>query len=167
MSFGELALRRIPPIYTEGMDRELLPMLRLAGPVILAEIGWMSMGVVDTIMVGPLGPAAIGAAGMSNSLFFGVAEFGMGVMLGLDALVAANLENAFGKRVLLWGRFGLPALGVNGSAWASVGSRVYMAAFLGCATVGEHRKRGDAHTRTMFVFDAARVRRLLALGLPA
>jgi MATE family multidrug resistance protein len=50
----------------------------------------MSMGIVDTIMVGPLGPAAIGAAGMSNSLFFAVAIFGMGVMLGLDALVATS-----------------------------------------------------------------------------
>jgi len=72
------------------MRRELLPMLKLAGPVILAEIGWMSMGIVDTIMVGPLGPAAIGASGMSNSLFFAVAVFGMGVMLGLDALVATS-----------------------------------------------------------------------------
>ena len=198
-------------------------MLRLAGPVILAEIGWMSMGIVDTIMVGPLGPAAIGASGMSNSLFFAVAVFGMGVMLGLDALVAksygagrlddcvrwlqhgvlvalvvaptimlvfygalttsahwglhpavralaqpymailglgapplllyatfrrylqgihavrpvmvalvtANLVNAFGNWVLIWGHFGLPALGINGSAWATVGARVYMAAFLG------------------------------------
>src|SRR6186997_1874250 len=76
--------------YTERMGRELLPMLTLAGPVILAEIGWMSMGVVDTIMVGPLGPAAIGVSGMSNSLFFAVAVFGMGVMLGLDALVAKS-----------------------------------------------------------------------------
>jgi MATE family multidrug resistance protein len=50
----------------------------------------MSMGVVDTIMVGPLGPAAIGVSGMSNSLFFAVAVFGMGVMLGLDALVAKS-----------------------------------------------------------------------------
>src|SRR5438093_6593809 len=90
MSFGELALRRIPPIYTEGMDRELLPMLRLAGPVVLAEIGWMSMGIVDTIMVGPLGPAAIGATGMSSSLFLAIAIFGMGIMLGLDALVAQS-----------------------------------------------------------------------------
>ena len=65
-------------------------MLKLAGPVILAEIGWMSMGIVDTIMVGPLGPAAIGASGMSNSIFFAVAVFGMGVMLGLDALVATS-----------------------------------------------------------------------------
>jgi len=65
-------------------------MLKLAGPVVLAEIGWMSMGIVDTIMVGPLGPAAIGAAGMSSSLFFAVAVFGMGVMLGLDALVSQS-----------------------------------------------------------------------------
>src|SRR5213594_4638201 len=77
------------PITNHKMT-ELLPTLRLAGPVVLAEIGWMSMGIVDTIMVGPLGPAAIGAAGMSNSLFFAVAVFGMGVMLGLDALVAKS-----------------------------------------------------------------------------
>ena len=32
-------------------------MLRVAIPVVLAELGWMAMGVVDTIMVGPLGPA--------------------------------------------------------------------------------------------------------------
>lgn len=72
------------------MRRELLPLLTLAGPVVMAEIGWMSMGVVDTIMVGPLGPAAIGAAGMGSSLFFAVAVFGMGLMLGLDALVSQS-----------------------------------------------------------------------------
>src|SRR5258705_3085386 len=70
--------------------RELMQMLRLGGPVVLAEIGWMSMGLVDTIMVGPLGPVAIGVSGMSNSLFFAIAIFGMGVMLGLDALVAKS-----------------------------------------------------------------------------
>src|SRR5437660_1325438 len=63
------------------MLRELPPMLRLAGPVVLAEIGWMSMGLVDTIMVGPLGPAAIGVSGMGNSLLiwghFGFPAFGI------------------------------------------------------------------------------------------
>jgi multidrug resistance protein, MATE family len=83
------------------------------------------------------------------------------------ALVTANLVNAFGNWVLIWGRFGVPALGINGSAWATVGARVYMAAFLGVAIVFEHRKRGNAHTRILFAVDAARVRRLLALGLPA
>ena len=31
---------------------ELRPMLRLALPLVIAEIGWMGMGIVDTIMVG-------------------------------------------------------------------------------------------------------------------
>jgi len=43
----------------------------------------------------------------------------------------------------------------------------YMAAFLGFAIVREHRMRGAAHVHVPFAFDAGRVRRLLALGLPA
>ena len=63
-------------------------MLRLAMPVVLAELGWMSMGIVDTIMVAPLGPAAIGAAGIGNALHIAFAIFGMGLLLGLDTLVS-------------------------------------------------------------------------------
>jgi MATE family multidrug resistance protein len=70
------------------LSPELLPLLKLAGPVILAEIGWMSMGIVDTMMVGPLGPAAIGATGLGSGVFTAIAIFGMGLMLGLDALVS-------------------------------------------------------------------------------
>jgi len=69
-------------------------MLRLAIPVVLAELGWMGMGVVDTIMVGPLGPHAIAASGISNSLQISLAIFGMGLLLGLDTLVS----QAFGAR---------------------------------------------------------------------
>jgi MATE family multidrug resistance protein len=69
-------------------------MLRVAIPVVLAELGWMAMGVVDTIMVGPLGPQAIAASGISNSLQMSLAIFGMGLLLGLDTLVA----HAFGAR---------------------------------------------------------------------
>lgn len=67
---------------------ELGPMLRLALPVVLAELGWMSMGIVDTIMVAPLGPAAIGAAGIGTSVHMAFAVFGMGLLLGLDTLVS-------------------------------------------------------------------------------
>jgi multidrug resistance protein, MATE family len=63
-------------------------MLRVAVPVVLAELGWMFMGVVDTIMVGPLGPAAIAAAGVGTSLHMAFAIFGMGLLLGLDTLVS-------------------------------------------------------------------------------
>ena len=69
-------------------------MLRIAIPVVMAELGWMAMGVVDTIMVGPLGPEAIGAAGVGNSMHIAFAIFGMGVLLGLDTLVS----QAFGAR---------------------------------------------------------------------
>ena len=43
------------------------------------------MGIVDTLMVGPLGPAAIGATGMSSAVFTAFAMFAMGLMLVLDA----------------------------------------------------------------------------------
>jgi MATE family multidrug resistance protein len=70
------------------MRSELRALLRLALPVVLAEIGWMSMGLVDTVMVGPLGPSAIAATGMGSGVFTAIAIFGMGLMLGLDALVS-------------------------------------------------------------------------------
>jgi multidrug resistance protein, MATE family len=72
---------------------ELLPTLRIALPVVMAELGWMAMGVVDTVMVGPLGPEAISAAGVGTSMHMGFAVFGMGVLLGLDTLVS----QAFGR----------------------------------------------------------------------
>jgi MATE family multidrug resistance protein len=65
-------------------------MLALASPVVLAELGWMAMGVVDTLMVGPLGPEAIGAVGVGSSLFMALAVFGMGILLGLDTLVSQS-----------------------------------------------------------------------------
>lgn len=67
---------------------ELAPMLRLALPVVLAELGWMSMGIVDTIMVAPLGPAAISAVGLGTSIHMAFTIFGMGLLLGLDTLVS-------------------------------------------------------------------------------
>jgi MATE family multidrug resistance protein len=63
-------------------------MLALAGPVVLAEIGWLAMGFVDTIIVGRLGAEAIGAVGIGTALFGTLAIFGMGLLLGLDTLVS-------------------------------------------------------------------------------
>jgi MATE family multidrug resistance protein len=239
--------------------RELPPLLKLAGPVILAEIGWMVMGIVDTIMVGPLGPAAIGATGMGSGLFTAVAIFGMGLMLGLDAfvsqshgagneaecrrwlhagvwlavavapavmavtwllfasldswglhpdirgpvgdylrvisfgalplllyaalrryligmhvvqpivfaLITANLVNAGANWVLIYGHLGMPALGVEGSAWATTAARVWMAGFLYVAIRNEHRRRADRQPHVPWSFDVPRIRRLITLGFPA
>src|SRR3954447_26194499 len=78
------------------MRKEFKPMLALAAPVVLAELGWVTMGIVDTLMVGRLGPHAIGAVGLAGVLFWGVAVFAMGLLLGLDPLVA----QAFGAGLI-------------------------------------------------------------------
>jgi MATE family multidrug resistance protein len=249
-------------------------MLTLAIPVVMAELGWMTMGLVDTLMVGRIGPEAIGAVGIGSSLFMGVCIFAMGLLLGLDtlvshafgagrihechrwlgyavilslllsvpvtivvlalssalahwgldplvlaltqpyldilawsipplllyasfrrylqgmgvvrpvmvALVLANVLNALVNWILIFGHFGAPAMGVRGSAWATVGARVVMAGvLLGVIVFRERRlvrdtalkfrNRRDANVRDESThesrLDLAPMRRLLALGLPA
>ena len=44
---------------------ELAPTLRLALPLVLAEVGWMSMAIVDTMMVGRLPNSAVAIAAVS------------------------------------------------------------------------------------------------------
>ncbi len=73
-----------------ALCQEFRPTLRLALPLVFAEIGWMSMGLVDTMMVGrlPNSAVAIGATGLGQSLYNSVAIFGGGLLLGLDTFVA-------------------------------------------------------------------------------
>jgi MATE family multidrug resistance protein len=78
------------------LRRELRPTLRLAAPLALAELGWSVMGIVDTVMAGPLGPAALGAGILGNMIFYPLAMSFTGLLLGMDTLVA----QAFGAREL-------------------------------------------------------------------
>ena len=234
-------------------------MVALAVPVVLSELGWMAEGIVDTIMVGKLGPAAIGAVALGNAVCNTPSLFGIGLLLGLDTLVAqafgrkdhdgchrwlaqgvylaclvappvmlliflgsfgfshfginaqvagpatsylrilnwgtlplllyggirrylqgvgdvrvitvtyvgANLLNWFGNWVLIYGKLGLPALGVNGSAISTVVSRVFMAvALLGFAWRYE-RRRGHPLFRHWPGPSLAKLRELVRLGAPA
>jgi len=239
--------------------QELAAMVALAVPVVLSELGWMAMGIVDTIMVGRLGPAAIGAVALGNAVYYTPALFGIGVLLGLDTLVAqaygrkdhdechrwlaqgvylacivtpplmllvflasfgfapfgitpevaapaasylrilnwgtlplllyagtrrylqgvgdvrvitltyvaANLVNWLGNWVLIYGKLGFPALGVNGSAVSTLAARIFMAlALLGFAWRYE-RKRGHPLFRHWAGPSLARLRELARLGVPA
>jgi MATE family multidrug resistance protein len=238
---------------------EFKPMVRLAGPVVVAEIGWVGMGIVDTIMVGRLGPVAIGAVGIGSILFMALAIFGMGLLLGLDtlvsqafgagrlddchrwlvhalaltllvalpmlglaragiwslpywgldpdvlrlaepyltiltlsllpllfyaalrrylqalglvgaitfALVSANIINALGNWVLVFGHAGFPALGTRGSAWATVTSRVYLVVVLVIAVVRCDARHHVSLFDVPWRIEAARLTRLVRLGLPA
>jgi MATE family multidrug resistance protein len=75
-----------------SIRNQIRPVLTLALPLILAEVGWMSMGIVDTIMVGHMAnPAlAISAAALGqvlyNTIAFGIA----GILLGLDTYLAQS-----------------------------------------------------------------------------
>ena len=70
------------------MRSEFRPLLQLAIPVILAELGWMLMGVIDTIMVGRLGAEAIGAVAIGSIIFNTVGLISIGLLLGLDTLIS-------------------------------------------------------------------------------
>ena len=234
-------------------------MFVLATPVVVAELGWMTMGLVDTLMVGRLGPEAIGAVGIGSSLFMGVCIFAMGLLLGLDtlvsqafgagqldechkwlahgvvlslamsvpitfillllssalgswglhpdvlrltqpyldilawsipplllfasfrrylqgmgvvrplmvALVAANVLNLAVNWLLIFGRLGAPAMGVRGSAWATVAARIAMVVFLFGVIVHREHGRRPGLFETSLRIEVARMRRLIALGLPA
>ncbi|HKW97280.1 MAG TPA: MATE family efflux transporter [Bryobacteraceae bacterium] len=237
--------------------QELRPMLRLAAPLVMAELGWMGMGVVDTMMVGRVSARAIGAVSLGSVLFYAVAMFGSGLMLGLDtlvsqafgaenvvdchrslvnavyfslplapalmlivtfwipllgwfginpailretvpylraimwstfplilffalrrylqgmnraapimfALITANLVNIAGNWILVYGNLGAPAMGAEGSGWATCTSRVYLAAVLAVYALYQGRENGLL--RAPLRPDLERIRRLIALGFPA
>jgi multidrug resistance protein, MATE family len=94
--------------------------LRLALPLIIAEVGWMSMGIVDTVMVGrlPDSAVAIGATGLGQSLYHSIAVFGAGLLLGLDTFVS----QAYGRKDLHDARISL----VNGLFLALVLTPILM-----------------------------------------
>jgi MATE family, multidrug efflux pump len=85
-------------LHTREIGQEFRPMLRLAVPLALTELGWLAMGFVDTVMVGrlPDSATAIGAVSLGSTLFYAIGIFGSGTMLGLDTLVA----QAYGARRL-------------------------------------------------------------------
>jgi MATE family multidrug resistance protein len=69
---------------------EIGDMARLAAPIVLAELGWMTMGIVDTMFVGRVSAEAIGAVSLGTVLFYGVSITASGLLLGLDTLVARS-----------------------------------------------------------------------------
>jgi multidrug resistance protein, MATE family len=83
---------------TRDIGQEFRPMLRLAVPMALTELGWLAMAFVDTVMVGrlPDSATAIGAVSLGSTLFYTIGVFGSGIMLGMDTLVA----QAYGARKL-------------------------------------------------------------------
>ena len=63
--------------------------LFLSFPLVVGQIGQLSMSVVDNLMVGKLGPEALAAASIGNVLFHMIMVVGMGISMAITPLVAA------------------------------------------------------------------------------
>ena len=63
-------------------------MARFAMPIVFINLGLQAMGVVDALMVGKLGGAAIAAVALGNFYFFNASVFGMGLLCAIDPVVA-------------------------------------------------------------------------------
>src|SRR5690554_5556344 len=71
----------------------------LAYPVMLSQLGQVSVGIADNMMVGRLGAETLAAASLGNSIFFVIMMFGIGVSMAITPLVAtADGEGKF-KRI--------------------------------------------------------------------
>ena len=245
----------------QTLRAEFRPTLRLAVPLVLAELGWMSMAIVDTMMVGrlPNSAVAISAVSLGGILVHVLAFFGGGLLIGLDtlvsqafgagrredchrsllhgiylslaltpflmtpvwffdpllrfariapdiisvavpyskamawgtlplllyfavrrcmqgmnmvrpisfALVTANIINAVGNWLLIYGRLGAPAMGAVGSGWSTAFARIYLAAILVGYLLWYDQKHRTELLRTPIQPELARIRRLIALGFPA
>ena len=245
----------------QTLRAEFRPTLRLAIPLVLAELGWMSMAIVDTMMVGrlPNSATAISAVSLGGILVHLLAFFGGGLLIGLDtlvsqafgagqredchrslvhgiylsfalapllmapvwffepllryarippdiialtvpyskamawgtlplllyfairrcmqgmnmvrpiafALVTANIINAVGNWLLIYGKLGAPAMGAVGSGWSTAWARIYLAAVLVGYLLWYDRKYRTDLLRTPIQPDLMRIRRLIALGFPA
>ncbi|WII71683.1 MATE family efflux transporter [Bdellovibrio sp. 22V] len=61
---------------------------KLAGPIVVGQVGQNLITLADTIMVGKLGPAALGASAFAGSVFIVFLIFGIGMLSPLTALFA-------------------------------------------------------------------------------
>lgn len=60
---------------------------KLALPVIIAQVGQITIGLVDNMMIGQLGKTQLAAAAFANTLFALPLIFGMGFSMAITPLV--------------------------------------------------------------------------------
>src|SRR6185436_19523176 len=67
---------------------DLRALLKLAVPIVTAQVGVMLMGVVDTIVVGHVSARELAAASLGHLYVFGLAIFAMGTLWSIDPIVS-------------------------------------------------------------------------------
>ena len=62
-------------------------LLRLAGPIVVSQLGAIAMSTTDTLMVGPLGAASLGAAGIGSAVFMAMLVVCTGTLMGMTPVL--------------------------------------------------------------------------------
>ncbi|MHC4548384.1 MAG: MATE family efflux transporter [Planctomycetota bacterium] len=70
------------------MGAEIRVLSRLAWPVVASQAGMMLFGLVDTWMVGRLGARELAAVALADVCLFGSLILGLGLVMGIDPIVA-------------------------------------------------------------------------------
>ena len=80
---------------------ELSPIVSLAAPIVITQLGTMMMGMVDMWMVGRVGTSALAAVALGDTWAFGTLILGQGLIQGMDPLVTqahgAKDDKALGR----------------------------------------------------------------------
>jgi MATE family multidrug resistance protein len=76
--------------------------IHLALPVVISQIGQVSVSLIDNIMVGHVGTAELAAASFANSVFMIGMLFGMGITFGITPLVGGAFSTGKINEVVKW-----------------------------------------------------------------
>ncbi|MCC3152348.1 MATE family efflux transporter [Hymenobacter sp. BT770] len=102
-------------------------------------------------------------------VFQGFREFAEGLGLTREAMwlsILGNVLNGLLCYALVYGHLGLPAMGMMGSAWATLMARGLMAAFMAIYVLRAKRLRAERAAVTSWLPVGATVRRVVDLGAP-
>ena len=81
--------------------------LRLALPVVLSQIGQVTVQLVDNMMVGHVGTVELAASAFANNVFIIGMFFGMGITYGITPLVGKAFGNNKPGQVVTWLKNGM------------------------------------------------------------
>ncbi len=81
--------------------------LHLAIPVVISQIGQISVSLVDNMMVGHVGTTELAASSFANNVFMLGMFFGMGITFGITPLVGNSFGNGKIDEVVVWLKNGI------------------------------------------------------------
>ena len=74
-----------------SLSAELKQTLKLAGPIVLAQVGHMSMGIVDTLVAGRISTTALAGLGLAGNFFWTFTHVGIAAMFALDTFFSQSV----------------------------------------------------------------------------